>query len=500
MSITSVGSVKRPPLKVVLANRWATFLCSPERQILLKKLFRYRVPGAKFSERYQLGLWDGYTCLMQRGRVPAGLFLAQRSEVEEKYQIALTDRRVFPRFYKIPFSDKVRPYQQDAVMALIRASRTGGLILSATGSGKTFIVGEFLRRLIGTGVFIVDELTLLEQARRAIQQVIGEEIGIVGKSQFLPQRVTIATIQTLHKHRDKPEFRRWFKGLEVLIIDEIHLALNRRNIDIVQKIRPKAVFGLTATLELEKIHVQFPAQALAGPVLFTYSIGQGTAEGYLTAGVVTRVLFQDPLTGIAPGYWTHIYSERIRIAAGSQAADYRYRIVLNRLRNDCIEELIREGMRRGKRTVVMVEHRAHLRALSKRLTDIHHQVVCGAVKMEERLEAMKQMDAGHLPLILANRVFAKGVDIQSVDLILDATGRPGRNGVLQRYGRGTRKTAGKGGLIYLDIADLGNDFSFAARSRSQAFREIGCPIVEEPWTSGKARRIFDSSEQALRGH
>jgi superfamily II DNA or RNA helicase len=393
-------------------------------------------------------------------------------------------------------SPQIRYYQEAAVKAMIAASNTGGLLLCATGSGKTRIAGEYFACLKGSGCFIVDELALLEQSRRTIQQVIGEEVGIVGKSQFLPQRVTVATIQTLHKHRDKPEFRRWFKGLEVLIIDEIHLALNRRNIDIVQKIRPKAVFGLTATLELEKVHVQFPAQALAGPVLFTYSIEQGTAEGYLTAGVVTRVLFQDPLKGIAPDYWTRVDGKRVRIAGGSRPADYRYRIVLNRARNDCIEELIREGMRRGKRAVVMVEHRAHLQALSRRLKDIHHQVVCGAVKMEERLEAMRQMDAGKLPLILANRVFAKGVDIKSVNLILDATGQPGHNGVLQRYGRGTRKTKGKGGLIYLDIADLGNDFSFAARSRAQAFREIGCPIIEESWTVG-ARQIFDRSEEAL---
>jgi superfamily II DNA or RNA helicase len=190
--------------------------------------------------------------------------------------------------------------------------------------------------------------------------------------------------------------------------------------------------------------------------------------------------------------------ERVWIKSGSRAADYRYRVILNKARNDCIENLAREGVRRGRRVIVLVERLAHLHALSRRLNDVNHRVACGAVEQEDRTGAMRAMDTGKLPLILANRVFGKGVDIRSVDTIIDGTALPGRNGALQRWGRGSRKTEGKTGLIYIDIADCGNQFADAARSRLMAFREIGCPITDMTWKRNGTAEILDQMEEKLK--
>lgn len=482
----------RAALAVRLTNRWATFLCDPDTQVELKQFFRYQPPGYRFAESYRLGSWDGYVNLMARGRVGAGLFLERRAELAKHYRLRIDDQRVRPQATNVAWGDSVRPYQRNAVCAMIRASKTGGLVLAATGSGKTFLAAEYLRRLVGRACFVVDELSLLQQAREEIAGALRETVGIVGKSEFRPARVTVATIQTLHKHRDRNEFRKWFETLDVLIIDEIHLAINRRNADVIQRVKPLAVFGLTATLQIEKDHVRMPVMALAGPVVFEYSIRRGVREGYLSDGVVVRVSFPDPLRGLAPGYksgggqW---------IASGTPNAEYRRHVVLNRARNDLIEQLAREGVRRKRATIILVEHVAHLHLLSRRLADVRHARAYGAASMEERTAARAAMEDGSLPLIIANRVFSKGVNIRRVGLIIDATAQPGRNGVLQRYGRGARRAEGKDGLIYADVADEGNTFAGAAHARAQAYREIGCRVI---CVAGDARAALDRAEKELR--
>jgi superfamily II DNA or RNA helicase len=456
----------------------------PEDEGRIEPLFSYPHPRADFIPSVRSGEWDGVIHLLRGGRVGAGLFYARRKELGQHFRLEVVEEDTPPRFRR-DTDTTLRPYQKKAVQAMIEASHVGGIILSATGSGKTKLAGNYFRRLIGTGVFIVDELALLEQARNEISIAMGgEQVGIVGKSIFEPQRITVATVQTLHKFRSRKDFRAWFRKVDVLIIDELHVQINRRNFDVVTRIRPKAVFGLTATLQLRKPEVELPAKALCGPVIFTYSIKEGVEEGYLSRGRIFIVPFHDPLKGIAPSYWSTFKGRRILIAAGSPTAEYRRHICKNKARNSLIEKLVRANPER--RIIVLVELRLHLRILSRRLADLAHEALSGQVDSAARIAAMKRMDAGKLNLILATRVFAKGVDIRTVDCIIDATGKPSRNNVIQRYGRGVRQAIGKKELLFYDIADRGSKYMSAAWARQRALRETGAPIRQLSSSSARA--------------
>jgi superfamily II DNA or RNA helicase len=145
----------------------------------------------------------------------------------------------------------------------------------------------------------------------------------------------------------------------------------------------------------------------------------------------------------------------------------------------------------------LTEHKIHLARLDKRLTDVPHALISGAQKDSERFAAKSTMDSGELPLILASRVFGKGIDIKSVDTIIDAGAQPGRNGVIQRYGRGARKAAGKAGLLFLDVSDVGSKFAGAARNRSNALAELGTEVLEMRWM-GDAGVVFEECLENLR--
>ena len=484
--------MKPPTVKVQLGNRWAVFDCDPDVQVRLKRWFSYEVPGGTFSEAFRCGSWDGRANMMARGRVAASLFVRRWKELDKKFQLIVTDERKRPEFKTLPYGE-LRPYQITGLEKMIAASNCGGIVLVGTGAGKTRMAGALFARLVGNGMFICDELALLEQSRKALEAEIGEEIGVVGRSEFKPRRITVATSQTLHRHRDQGKFKKWFKKIDVVITDEAHVEVNERSVEIIQRMLPLASFGLTATLELSKPHVRLPAIALYGPVVFRYPINEGVKDGYLSDGVICQVGFHDPLMGVAPAYPTLVDGKKVWIEAGSQAAEYRRRVCLNRSRNDCIEGIVREGLRRGRKIVVLVDWKIHLKMLDTRFTDVKHRSLSGAVKSIIRLEAMREMDAGELNLILASKVFAKGVDISEVSMIVDATGLPSRNNALQRYGRGARKAKSRDLLWYVDIADIGNRFSGAGHARLKALKEIGAPIVSVKWC-GNPEEILNKIE------
>ncbi len=458
----------------------------------LWKYFRFRPRNYRFMPLYKDGRWDGWIKLFNSryNSVNSGLFLALKDLIEasENVRFAIKDCRESVRFnddHNI-LSDRV--YQNLCVRAMQR-ERSGGLVLSPTASGKTWIVGLYLLSLIGTACFIVDELTLLKQAQEELSKVIGEEVGEVGNQIFDPKRITVATIQTLHRHRKNPRFEQWTKNLSVLIIDEIHIALNRRNIETVKAIKPAIVFGLTATLELNKESIRLPAYALCGPPIFEYHQEEGTEEGFLAPAIVCAVkIIQEGLLG-------------------NYHAEYRNLISESYLRNRCIVQLVMEAYAREKHIVVIVERVRHLLRLSKLLSDIPHRVVYGDKEVRDRIRAKKRFEKGDIRLIICNKVFKKGVDIKAIDCIIECSGLSSKNDAIQKLGRGKRTKEGKAGLIYLDINDRSpfravkgddtwNRFHKASRSRLIAFRRRKVPIAVVQWRDNAAE-ILDIAQAKL---
>jgi len=113
----------------------------------LWKYFRFRPRNYRFMPLYKDGRWDGWIKLFNSryNSVNSGLFLALKDLIEasENVRFAIKDCRESVRFnddHNI-LSDRV--YQNLCVRAMQR-ERSGGLVLSPTASGKTWIVGLYL--------------------------------------------------------------------------------------------------------------------------------------------------------------------------------------------------------------------------------------------------------------------------------------------------------------------------------------------------------------------
>lgn len=487
----------------VVHNRY-TYLFPPKRgpaAELLDEAFRHHPPGYQWSDLYVEGVWDGYKHWMRRGRVPTGLYVELKSVIEATTPVHfLETNKAQPLVFR-PIADvkyhgiTPHPYQLKALSSIINGPVCGGIILKATGSGKTALAAMLAASLKGYMCFVVDELNLLDQARTEISHIIGEPVGIVGNSQFKPRRITVATIQTLRQLGRRSAIRAWLREVSkgVVILDEFHLALNDRCFRFIERVRPRTVIGLTATLELQKPHIKMAAMALAGPVLYSYPLRKGVAQGYLSHNLAVlldyrRAKSKSPLRFVGEDPQTY-------------ADAYTQQIVRDGRRNAIIAALAKAGVKAGKRVVILLERVAHLSIMSRRLQEINHVVVSGECPLPERRRARKAMDAGRLPLIIANRVFAKGVNIRSLDLIIDGCATRGANSTMQRLGRGTRRVAGKLGLIYIDIHDCvpGNQFGSAARARARALGRAGVPVwPHKPVAPDQASQLISDATKRLR--
>jgi superfamily II DNA or RNA helicase len=480
------------PLKAILRNRWTTveFPFPPE----LADYFSWRVPNYRFTPAGKRG-WDGFLSLMDGNRVPTGLFLVRKKIIEQETGIRfrISDKRESLQFAKdIPRkigTFTVRPDQRAGLQNMRDYSTTGGILLNATGTGKTFMAGGFtwmLDRQKHPCVFVNDELTLVDQSREELETVLGERVGLVGDSVFHPERVSVATIQTLHARLQDVQFRKWWNSIHVVFLDEIHESLNRRTDETVKAAEQlRCVFGLTATLNMKDPNIRTKVFALAGPKLHSYSYAEGREDGVLAKGVVIGVDHRDTVQGSQDSY----------------QEDYTRHIVECESRNKIIVGLAKEAVQRGYYTVIIVERVSHVKILSKALRKVLHAVVYGAVASSERRRVKKLMEAGKLNLIIANRVFKKGVNIKRVNCIIEASAMLDANDTVQKFGRGTRTLTGKTGLIYFDVGDAGdsgskNRFTTGTKARRKALAALGVPV----WTarpSESVSELFDRAEGLL---
>lgn len=465
----------------------------------LQKYWSFAHPKWKFVQRSRPG-WDGMIRFLKYDKLPAGLFWATYKEIEDDLGIKFKIRGALKRAEIVDRGIRAEgkyEFQNECVEKMLKTVRFGGgLILNATGTGKTYMAGQFFSRLKNMAVFVVDQLVLLEQAREDIEGVLKEEVGWIGDSEFQPRRITVATRQTLFLHKEDERFKVWEKGLNVVVVDEIHEQMNHSNFSVVQDIKPKAVFGLTATLAIKKKSVRLKAFALCGPVVYEYPLVRGQREGVLSQGVCVRVVYPNPITKSEKKVlgWNRCYDEKI---------------VWNNERNFIIEDITRQAYQQEKYIIVLVTRIQHLELLSKRLQEIPHRIVSGTfdgkgIKVEERILSKNSFESGQVRVILANTVFKKGVDIKRVDCIIDGAAGRNENDPIQKFGRGIRLHDEKSGLIYFDIndedqLDSDNWFEKASRYRIRSLKRAGVEVGKFIWSQdGEGKELIEFGARLLK--
>ena len=169
----------------------------------------------------QISLFDTYN-----NTFPSGLVYQFDDYLFENHGIRLNivDRRFGPEPKNIlspNFTTTAFQHQAEAVTSALDFGR--GIIVCPTGSGKTRIALTIIAELGLKTLYLINSLDLLSQTKAELEKCFpGQDIGIIGDSEFNPKYITVATIQTLWARFNLPETQDFLKSIEVLIGDEVH--------------------------------------------------------------------------------------------------------------------------------------------------------------------------------------------------------------------------------------------------------------------------------------
>lgn len=145
---------------------------------------------------------------------------------------------------------------QKAALSQIQAVRDEGkdkgLVISATGTGKTYLSAFDVRNFAPKRMlFIVHREQILNKAKDDFQRILGglsEEFGLyVGTSKEVDKKYLFASIQTLSKQENLNQFDP--TDFDYILIDEVHKAGAASYLRVIDHFKPKFLMGMTATPE-----------------------------------------------------------------------------------------------------------------------------------------------------------------------------------------------------------------------------------------------------------
>jgi superfamily II DNA or RNA helicase len=121
--------------------------------------------------------------------------------------------------------------------------------------------------------------------------------------------------------------------------------------------------------------------------------------------------------------------------------------------------------------------------MAQRLKDLDPAIIYGPIPMEQRERSIRRFERGKCKIIIASKVFTKGIDVPSCNTIVDGAHMASADNTQQKFGRGVRKLLGKRGLIYFDVGDVkverkDNSMTRATKDRINAFRSLGVPVLD----------------------
>ena len=242
----------------------------------LSEFFKFEVPNARFMPSVRNRMWSGYIHLFSpaTGKIYVGLFPYVKKFCEEQgYEVEVVENEFYgwpdvdhnvpksqiKRFVnRISKGINVRNYQIEAIQHIINSDR--GIILSPTGSGKSFIIYALVRYYVDK--FDNDKILIIVPTTSLVEQMFTDfsDYGwfpehhchklYAGLNKETDREVVISTWQSIYQMP-----KSWFKQFGAAIVDECHLAKAKSLTGIMQKLHDcKYRIGTTGTLDGAEIH------------------------------------------------------------------------------------------------------------------------------------------------------------------------------------------------------------------------------------------------------
>lgn len=353
---------------------------------------------------------------------------------------------------------KLRPYQNDAVQAVLRHWQNGRgmrrpLLCLATGAGKTIIFSSIIRHFSQYQVrslVLVHRQELALQAVEKLRYVYPEaEVGIVkGQVNQPDAQVVVASVQTLMRpHRLQRVLERG--PFRLVVTDEAHhyaAAEFRRVLDglgVFAANGPLTV-GVTATPQRSD---NLSLGTVFEEIVYSRTMLQMIREGYLCN-----------LRGIRIETDLNLDAVHVRNRVGGDGRDYDLQELAQVVNTPAFNQLVVNTFRRVAaklQTVVFACSIAHAEDLADRfrLAGFKAAVVHGQLPSDKRQQLLKDFHDKKLQILCNMNVLTEGYDEPTIEALFLARPTQSMGLYTQMVGRGTRLYPGKTECLVVDFVD-----------------------------------------------
>jgi superfamily II DNA or RNA helicase len=420
--------------------------------------FTFEVEGAQFMPAFKNKYWDGKIRLYSpgTGEIYAGLreYIEQFCQ-ERGYHYDYADNEFFgmaneedelvsldgvKSFVKKFTTLKARDYQYRAIYEALRKKRK--LIVSPTGSGKSFMIYSIVRFLQETGqkiMIVVPTTSLVEQmykdfidygwdAEEHCHKVYAGFEKVSGKP------ITITTWQSVYKQK-----RKFFENFTAVIGDEAHLFKAKSLTDILTKLHhAKYRVGFTGTLDGSKTN-KLVLEGLFGPHEKITNTNDLIKQGHLSRLKIKIISLRH---------------NHVKFDSYHEEIDY---LVSHPKRNNFIKNL---SLDLAGNTLVLFNYvERHGEPLFELINSSAKEgrkvfFVHGGVDVKDREQIRSITEQESNAIIIASYgTFSTGINIKNLHNIIFASPSKSRVRNLQSIGRVLRKGDNKNAAVLYDIAD-----------------------------------------------
>lgn len=330
------------------------------------------------------------------------------------------------------FYGELRPYQQEAVQALI--GHSFGVLEAGTGSGKTVMALKMIAERRQPAIILVHSRELLEQWMKRIATFLNIRAGQAGGGRYDPRPVTVAIVNTARNRLDDlvPRFGH-------LIVDECHRVPASLFTQVVSGFDTFYMLGLSATA--------FRRESGMTGLIYSYMgdrVHVVKPEVLAKSGAVVRPdLLQHETAFFVP--YAGEYHKLIKALTQDQE------------RNQQIIRDVAERIQQGNEgTILLVSDRvAHCQELLKGLQQegIVAEMLTGSVSLSVRSEIVQRVQKGEVQVLLSTlQLISEGFDCPDLSTLVLTTPIRFEGRLLQVVGRIMRPAEGKKALV-IDYVD-----------------------------------------------
>lgn len=333
--------------------------------------------------------------------------------------------------------------QSVALQQLKNLRETGakkGLIISATGTGKTYLSAFDVRNFAPQRMlFVVHREQILKKAMQDYRKILGgneDDYGILsGNSKDVDAKYLFATIQTISRNTYLQEFSK--DHFDYVLIDEVHKAGADSYLKIINYFEPDFLLGMTATPERTDGFNIYD--------LFDYNIAY---EIRLQAALEEDMLCPFHYFGV-----TEFEKDGEIVADATELKN-----LVTRERVQHIIEKINYYGHSGDQVkgLMFCSSKEEARNLSILFNESGFKTVAltGDNVQDEREDAIQKLESGELQYILTVDIFNEGIDIPFLNQIVMLRQTQSSIIFIQQLGRGLRKHTSKEYVTIIDF--IGN--------------------------------------------